>query len=112
MEHGSIYWQVQLGDNEIDIVSRRDLADECGRATKDRSRYILPRPIQDRVKTFPKRSYAVRQVTVRLKDGTEYRRVLVYWSKIVVSILGRPDIPFDARRVVDVRPDIDTPEPV
>jgi hypothetical protein len=51
-------------------------------------------------------------VTVRLKDGTEYRRVLVYWSKIVVSILGRPDIPFDARRVVDVRPDIDTPEPV
>ncbi len=112
MEHGSIYWQVLLGDNEIDIVSRRDLADECGRGTKDRSRYILPRPIQDRVKTFPKRSYALRQVAVRLKDGSEYRRVLVYWSKVVVSVLGRPDIPFDARQVVDVRADADTPEPI
>ena len=51
MEHGSIYWQVLLGDNEIDIISRRELADECERLTKDRSR--SPRAIQEHVKTFP-----------------------------------------------------------
>jgi hypothetical protein len=111
MEHGSIYWQVLLGDDEIDIVSRRELADECRKLTKDRSRYILPKPIQDRVKTFPKRSYALRQVAVRLNDGSEHRKVLVYWNKVVVSILGRPDIPFDARHVVDVEPDLDAPAP-
>ena len=112
MENGSICWQVLLGDGEIDIVSRRELADECGRVTKDRSRYILPRPLQERVKTFPKRSYALRQVAVRLNDGTEYRRVLVYWNKVVVGVLGRPDIPFDARHIVDVKPDEDAPKPV
>ena len=26
---GSIYWQVLLGEDEVDIVSRRELADEC-----------------------------------------------------------------------------------
>ena len=45
--------------------------------TKDRSRRILPRAIQEQVKTFPKRNYALRHVVVRLKDGTEHRGVLV-----------------------------------
>jgi hypothetical protein len=111
MEHGSIYWQVLLGDNEIDIVSRRELADECRQLTKDRSRYILPRPLQERVKTFPKRSYALRQVVVRLKDGTEYRKVLVYWCKVVIAVLGYPKIPFDARRAIQIEPDVERPEP-
>jgi hypothetical protein len=112
MLNGSIYWQVLLGDKEVDMISRRELADECERLRKNRSRFILPRAIQERVKMFPKRSYALRQVAVRLNDGTEYRRVLVYWSKVVVSVLGRNDIPFDARNVIAAEPDADPPEPI
>jgi len=110
MGNGSISWQVLLGDNEVDMVSRRELADECWQLGKDRSRFILPRFLQAKVAMFPKRSYALRQVAVRLKDGTEYRRVLIYWSKLVVGVLGSPNIPFDARNVVEVEPDTDIPD--
>jgi len=104
---GSIYWQVLLGEDEVDIVSRRELADECDHLLIDRSRYILPKPLQAKVKTFPKLSYSMRQIAVKLRNGKEYRRVLVFWNKLIVRVLGRKTVPFDARDVVSVEHDPD-----
>jgi hypothetical protein len=108
MGDGSITWQVLLGRNELDMVSRRQLANECRGLGVDRSRYVLPKGIQERVKTFPKLSYALKRVSVRLRNGTEVHRVLVYWNKIVVAVLGESKVPFDARAVVAVEPDADS----
>lgn len=108
---GSISWQVLLGEDEVDIISRRELADECDHLLIDRSRYILPKVLQARVKTFPKLSYSLRHVAVKLKSGEEYRKVLVFWNKLVVRVLGLENIPFDAREVISVEHDPDFPKP-
>ncbi len=103
MTDGSIYWQVVLQENEVDIISRRSLADECRELVKDRSHVILPINIQEKVKDFPKHSYALKKVSVVLKDGTEYKNVLVAWLREIVHVLGQDKVPFDADDVVDVR---------
>ena len=109
MTDGSITWQVLLGRNELDMVSRRKIADECRDLGADRSRYILPKAIQEKIRTFPRLSYALKRVSVRLKDGAEVRGVLVYWNKIVVGVQAQPKIGFDARAVVTVEPDLNRP---
>jgi len=102
---GSIYWQVLLGEDEVDLVSRRELADECDSLLVDRSRYILPRSLQAQVMTFPKTSYSIRQIKVKLKNGKEYRKVWIFWNKLVVRVLGRKTIPFNAQEVISVEHD-------
>jgi hypothetical protein len=109
MTDGSITWQVLLGNKELDMVSRRKLADECRALGTDRSRCILPRAIQERIRTFPKLSYALKRVSVRLQNGREVRGVLVYWNKIVVAVQKQANIGFDARTVVAVEPDAERP---
>ncbi|MGA2606985.1 MAG: hypothetical protein ABSH01_05935 [Terriglobia bacterium] len=69
----------------------------------------MPKPIQEKIKTFPRLSYALKRVSVRLKDGAEVRGGLVYWNKIVVAVQARRRIGFDARAVVTVEPDLDRP---
>jgi hypothetical protein len=101
--NGSIYWHVELRENEADVISRRSLADECRGLIKDRSHVILPVNIQEKMKDFPKHSYALKKVTVVLKDGTEQKNVLVAWSREIFGVLGQDKIPFDANDVVDVR---------
>lgn len=101
MTNGSIYWQIVLQGNEVDLISRRSLADECRELGEDRSSAILPIEIQKKVSTFPKHGYGVKLVTVILKDGTEYKKVLVAWSREVIHVSGQEKIPFD--EVVDVR---------
>jgi hypothetical protein len=103
MTNGSIYWQIVLQGNEVDLISRRSLADGCRDLGEDRSHAILPINIQNKVSTFPKHGYGVKTVTVILKDGTEYKKVLVAWSKEVIHVSGQEKIPFDADEVVDVR---------
>jgi hypothetical protein len=105
MSDGSIYWQVVLQDNQIDLVSRRAIADDCRALSKKRLHNILPRNIQQKVSTLPKHSYGLRLITVVLKDGSEYRDTLIAWAKEVVHVSGHGKVPFDARRIVDVRYD-------
>lgn len=107
MTDGSITWQVLLGDRELDMVSRRKLADECRALGTDRSRHILPRDIQERIRSFPKLSYALKRVSVRLQNGHEVRGVLVYWNKIVVAVQNQANIGFDARTVAAAEPDVE-----
>jgi len=105
MANGSIYWQFILKGNEVDLISRRTIADTCRALSEDRTHCILPRNIQDKVFQFPKHSYFSKLVTVILKDGTEYPKVIIAWSKEVVAVLGSDEIPFDARDISDVRYD-------
>lgn len=100
---GSLQWQVVLRENEVDLISRRSLADECRELVKDRSHVILPINIQEKVKAYPKHSYASKKVTVVLKDGTEYKNVLVAWFREVIHVSGYDKVPFNADDVVDVR---------
>ena len=107
MMNGSIYWQVFLGGNEVDIISRRDIADSCRELSVDKSKYILSLALQKKVQTFPKFSYGAKSVCVKLSDGTEYRKVFVLWNKEVGRVLGYQDIPFDVSKIVDVFEDKD-----
>lgn len=103
MTTGSIYWQIVLQGNEVDLISRRSLADGCRELGKDRSHAILPINIQKKVSTFSKHSYGIKLITVILKDGTEYKKVFVAWSKEVIHVSGHEKIPFNADEVIDVR---------
>lgn len=103
MTNGSIYWQVILRDNEVDLVSRRTIADQCRELAEDRSYAILPKVLQKKIERFPKHGYADKLVTVILKDGREYQNVMILWNKEVVGVLGYEDIPFDVSDVKDVR---------
>lgn len=105
MSDGSIYWQVVLEKNEIDLVSRRAIADDCRALLKKRPSAFLSKAIQDKIATFPRHGYGVKLVTVILKDGTEYKNVMVAWSREVVGVLNYANIPFDARKVVEARYD-------
>jgi hypothetical protein len=100
---GSIYWQVVLQGNEVDIVSRKSIARDCRALLEDRSHVILPRSIQEKILRFPKHAYGTKIVTAVLEDGTVYPQVHVAWSKEVVHVSGHGELPFDARKVVDVR---------
>ena len=100
---GSIWWQVVLRENEVDTMTRREIAEECLGMAEDRSRQILPREVQPKLDAIPKHSYALRRVTVTLRDGTSFRGVWVAYCKLAVRVDGhRRSCPFDAREVVDV----------
>jgi len=105
MTDGSIYWQVVLQGNEVDLVSRQSIARNCRALLGDRSHAILPKNIQEKVLRFPKGGYGTKAVTVFLEDGTSYSKVLVAWSKEVIHASGYEEVPFDARKVVDVQHD-------
>jgi hypothetical protein len=105
MTNGSIYWQVVLRDDEVDLVSRRTLADECRRLALDRTPAIIPEHLQDQMKRYPEESYGVKRITVTLDDGSEWRGVHVAWQKEIVWVEGQEGFPFDADRTVAVRPD-------
>lgn len=103
MVTGSIYWQVVLRGNEVDIVSRRAIADASRELAKDWSTAILPKHIQAKMENLPEHSYGVKRVTVILEDKTEYRDAFIAWNREVLLVRGSDGIPFDASKIVDVR---------
>jgi len=105
MTSGSIQWQIVLQGNEVDLVSRQDIADECRRLATHYSKTILPRSIQPKMKDIPKHSYATKRVRLRLKNGEMVPGVLVAWDKQVVFVTNRDRLTFDALDVVDVEHD-------
>jgi hypothetical protein len=100
---GSIRWEIVLRGNEVDTVSRREIAKACLGLAEDQSDRILPRAVQPKLKGIPRLSYAIKRVSVKLRDGTSFSRVWVAYDKLVVRVEGHLDVfPFDARNVVDV----------
>lgn len=57
METGSIYWQIELGSNEVAVFSRRALADGLGALSLPNDR-ILPDAIQEQVRRMGVRATA------------------------------------------------------
>jgi hypothetical protein len=108
MANGSFYWQVELGDNEITLLSRRGLADALRALAKPNNR-ILPAAVQERLVGMEHHSYGVSRVVVVLDDGTEVSGVHVLWTTVVGRVEGHAEVPFDVARVIDVRRDL-TPE--
>jgi hypothetical protein len=109
MSNGSFSWQVELGDDEVTLLSRRGLADALRAVAKPNNR-ILPSAIQERLAGMEYQSYGVNRVVVVLDDGTEVPGVHVLWGTVVGRVEGHADVPFDVARVVEVRRDL-TPEP-
>jgi hypothetical protein len=105
MTTGSIYWQVSLRGDEIDIVSRRRIADECRRLALEQDLPILPVDLQEKLKKFPIHSHGVKRIVVVLDDGTQYNGVHVGWCKEVLGIEGYETVPFDVGRIVEVKAD-------
>jgi hypothetical protein len=99
---GSLCWQILLRENEVDIISRREIADWCRELAIDKTKYLLSQQMQRKVKGIPEWGYGAKKVTVQLSDGTKYHRVIVVWDKEITGVLGRDDIPFNADEVVDV----------
>lgn len=106
MDTGSIYYQVLLraDEREVDVVSRRDLADGCRELTTDRSRAMLPREIRSQLASVPDWSYGVKKVAVTLRDGRELRDVFVQWDREIVGVRDKTGEGLDARDVVEIRP--------
>jgi hypothetical protein len=100
MGNGSILWEIVLRGNEVDQVSRREIADDCVRLGSDRRDIILSEAVQEKLKKFPDLSYGVKRLVAVLSDGTEYAGVHVAWAKEILGATG-----FGAKRIVDVRPD-------
>ncbi len=104
ISNGSIYWQVELGRNEVTVLSRHGLADALRTVSRPNDR-ILPVAIQKRVALMERQSYGVNRVAVVFDDGTEQRGVRVAWATEVVGVDGYDRLPFEIARIVDVRPD-------
>ena len=102
MTNGSIYWQIVLQGEEVDLISRRAIADACRRLAIDNSKLILPTAIQEKVAKFPTKAYGIKRVGVIMKNGTKYPYVTVAWNKQVIDIPGFQMKSFDARKVIDV----------
>ncbi len=52
-----------------------------------------------------RQSYGINRVTVVLDDGTTHGGVRVAWATEVVGMDGHEELPFEAGRIVDIRPD-------
>lgn len=105
MMTGSIYWQVILRGNEVDLISRRGIADDCRRLALNRDVLILPESIQEKVRKLPDHSYGVKCIAVVLDDGTTYRGVYVGWAKEVLLVEGHEAVPFDVSHIIEVEHD-------
>jgi hypothetical protein len=99
---GSIYWQIVLQGNEVDLVSRRTIADQCRMISPSDSALILTCQIQSRLAGFPQHSYGTKRVSVTLRDWRTVDGVIVAWDKQVVHVEGNQP-PFDAREIIDVK---------
>jgi hypothetical protein len=102
MTNGSIYWQVELSDYEVDVVSRRAIAQGLAALAENVDHRVLSPQMQEKVRACPKFSYGLKKVTVELADGAKFPDTLIAWNKIVVDVLGHHDVPFDANQIVGV----------
>ena len=103
MDNGSIYYQFLVRPPEVDVLSRRDVADACRDFQIDKTKTMLPDSVRAQLKTIPEMAYGAKQVIATLTDGREFIDVFVLWDREVASVGRHPSLPFDARDVVRVR---------
>lgn len=101
----SILWEVPLGNNEIELTSRRSLVDGCRKFSTDTTAVILPPAIQQRLKDLgvPSQSYGVKRVVLTLNDGATHD-ALVAWNRQILKLAGVPPQAIDPAAIVAVAP--------
>lgn len=101
--NGSINYQVLLRGNEVDTISRQDIANSCRGLIRDKTRYMLPPKIREQLVGIPELGYGVKRVTVKLDDGSEFSDVFIAWGREVTSVGPHEELPFDIADIVEVR---------
>lgn len=104
MPTGSIYWQIELGKNEVAIMCRADLSDALRALSRPNDR-ILPVAIQDQVADMPRHAYGFTRIAVVLEDGTHHDGVHVAWGTEVVGIEGHDRLPFAVAQIASAQSD-------
>jgi hypothetical protein len=87
MPNGSMQWQLELGRNEIEVVSRRGLADALRALARQNDR-ILSAALQEKVATLEREGYGLNRVVAVLDDGTEVPGVRRLWATEIVAVDG------------------------
>lgn len=104
---GSIYWQIDLGNMEVDVLARREVADALRELSMDLPCFILPEAAQREVARIPATNYYnFKRLNLVLDDGSEHE-ALVAFDKQVLGDPGLAELPFDLSRVVGCRPPAD-----
>jgi hypothetical protein len=98
----SICWEVSLGDMEVEILSRREIADMCSRFGTDKTVVILPKPIQKAMERIALHSYGVKRVMLVLASGAEHE-AFVAWNRQILKVVGLPPVAIKPSEVVAVR---------
>lgn len=98
---GSIFWQISLGENEVDQISHREISDMCREILKRRKRVFIPPSLRQKVRNVPRLSYAYRLITVSVRDGAVFPGVLVRWGSEVLKVDGHFEIPFRGKDIID-----------
>ena len=98
---GAIAYHVPLGDHEVDIVTRRQIADDLRQLADDRPLSILSPELQEKIKPFAQQTYGIKRVVATLKDGSKHD-VAIAWGRHLVFVRGYGMPPFGAEMIVDV----------
>jgi hypothetical protein len=109
MDTGTMYYQVVLPGKslpgEVDVISRRDIADGCRDLLRDKSKFIIPIAVRKKLKKFPEWSYGVKQIKVFLRNGSSFAGVFVYWNVEIIGMRRQSKQPFDARDIIQIEAD-------
>ncbi len=67
----------------------------------------IPENLAEKASQFPECSYGANQVTLKLKNGTEIKNVILAWGEEIVKIGRKPidreiDLPFVLEDIVDL----------
>jgi hypothetical protein len=98
---GSIQYHVPLGGNEVDTITRRQIAADIRDLQNDRPLFILAPDLQKRVEKFKRLSYGTKGAVLVLNDGSQFESVIA-WNKHVVFVRGYGVPPFGPADVADV----------
>ncbi len=100
---GSIQYHVPLGDNELDLISRSQIARDIRQLADDRPLFVLSQELQAKVRGFPQHSYGIKRVVLTLTDGSKFQAAIA-WDTHIVFVRGYGMPPFPAEIVVDLEP--------
>ena len=98
---GSIFWQVPLGNMEVDMISRHSLRDLCKRFPGDESITLLPYELRSKIAKFSKVGYGIKFVTLILDDGSKFDAYIA-WDCHILKVVECELIEFDPTRSRDI----------
>lgn len=96
----SLCWQISLRNDEVLIISRREIVEECLNIKREIA--VLPKPVVEKVKQFVQHGYGIKRVILVLKDGREFESI-ISWNKEIWFAREFEKLPFDPEEVVDAR---------